>query len=382
MNIHLLRSPELKVETYRNVLHLLQRFRGPMKFIECEEDILQYTDDDEVVWKNKEDFEIMREVEMMYSPRAEACFKLKFPYREKVKTWDQLFSECKTYRKQKNIPDNDIVILLTDVSNKPNWFGGVSPTMVDYFIQTSNWEHFFGSSIDIRFPIAYEAIVWLMRYYMYPSDREILKNTHQEPIGCIMDFCQEKSQIVLKMRTADLCESCMNTFIDKDIPTLYTVQFFEILDGIREAMTFRGRAKLFHQPSKLEIKGYTKKIFFSELGNLELRLNPKEKTVYFLFLNHPDGIHLNELIDYKKELTQLYSKFSNQSNPQAIVGAMELLINPMENDINIILSRINKKIKDAVGESLLDFYSIRGDRGEKKRIKLDRELVINLNSSS
>lgn len=381
MNIHLLRSPELNEETYRNVLHLLQRFRGPMKFLECEEEILEYTDDyGEKLWENKEDFERLMPVQMSYCEDTQARFQIKFPHREKIMTWKQLFSECNAYRKQKDLPENDIVIILTDLGNDLNWFGGVSPSMTNYFIQTSNWQHFFGSSIDIRFPIAYEVISWLMRYCMFSSDREILKSTHEEPIGCIMDFCQNKSQIILKMRTGDLCENCMKTFIGKDVSPLYTRQFFETLDGIREAMTFRGRSVLFQQPSKLEIKGYTKKIFFSELGNLELRLNPKEKTVYFLFLNHPEGINLNELSDHREELKKMYGQFSNQSNPKSIERAIELLVDPSDNDINIILSRINKKIKEAVGEPLQDFYSIRGERGEKKLIKLERELVVNLNN--
>lgn len=382
MNIHLLRSPELKEETYRNVLHLLQQFRGPMNFIECEEEILQFTeDDDEVEWKNKIAFETSKAIEINHNLSEKSYLGLEFPYREKVKTWNQLFAECDTYRRVKKISDDDIVVLLTDVSNDMNWFGSVSPSMKNYFIQTSNWEYFFGTSIDIRFPIAYEVIIWVMRYFMFASNQDILENIHKEPIGCIMDFCQDKPQIILKMRTADVCESCMNTFIDRDIPKLHTRQFFDILDGIREAMTFRGRSKLFHQPSRIEIKGYTKKIFFTELGNLELRLNPKEKTVYFLFLNHPEGIHLNELIDHKEELNKWYARFSNQSNPKSLENAIELLVNPLDNDINTILSRINRKLKDAVGDSLLEFYSIKGERSEKKRIKLDRELVVGWSDS-
>ena len=42
------------------------------------------------------------------------------------------------------------------------------------------------------------------------------------------------------------------------------------------------------------------------------------------------------------------------------------------------MSFFNKKIKSAVGESLYNFYRIQGDRGEKKGIKLDREMVAGL----
>ncbi|MFV8393199.1 hypothetical protein [Flavobacterium sp. LB2P6] len=46
--------------------------------------------------------------------------------------------------------------------------------------------------------------------------------------------------------------------------------------------------------------------------------------------------------------------------------------------MNLVLSRISRKIKDVVGESLVDFYSIKGERGERKSIKLDRELADDL----
>jgi hypothetical protein len=50
---------------------------------------------------------------------------------------------------------------------------------------------------------------------------------------------------------------------------------------------------------------------------------------------------------------------------EMIERAIDVLINPLENDINVALSRINKKIKTAVGDSFYDFYCIQGERGEK-----------------
>ena len=164
MNIHLIRSPELKEETYRNVLNLLQQFRGPMHFLECEEEVLQYSpDEEERVWENSKKFEKLKHIQFSSLTTEASEHQINFPFRERTKTWKQLFSECDTYRSKKKISENDIVVLLTDIGNEPNWFGGVSASMKNYFIQTSNWDHFFGSSIDIRFPIAYEVIIWVMR---------------------------------------------------------------------------------------------------------------------------------------------------------------------------------------------------------------------------
>ncbi len=384
MNVHLLRSPELDKETYRNVLQLLQQFPGPMHFIASEENLSDFSaEEDNRTWDNREDFEKLKKLPPMDCQRDSSRFfrtpEIKFPYIEKTKTWEQLFTECDHNRQINSIPQTDIVVLLTDIANDTNWFGGVSPSMKNYFVQTSNWEHYFGNDIDVRFPIAYEVIVWVMRYYMVADNQEIWNGVHKKSIGCIMDFCEEKLQIILKMRTADVCESCMNKFIEQDVPVLYTRQFFDILDGIRKSMTFRGRSVLLKQPSKLEIRGRNKKMLFTDLGGLELSLNPKEKTLYLLFLKHEEGILLSHLQDHEVELFENYEKISNQSETEQQRQTIKFLINPLENDSNVVISRINRKIKSAVGESLYDFYCIQGDRGEKKGIKLDRELVIGLN---
>ena len=381
MNVHLLRSPELKIETYRNVLHLLQQFPGPMHFLACEEDDLDFSDEvKDKIWLNKKKFEkatiIRDQLNESYSLKSTSLSEIEFPYTEKSKTWEQLFGECYQYRKLKELPSDDIVVLLTDVGNDLNWFGSVAPSMKDFFIQTSNWEHYFGNTIDIRFPIAYEVIIWVMRFYMFSDRAAIWEGVHKKSIGCIMDFCEDKSQIILKMRTADVCESCMNKIVQRDISPLYSRQFFDILDGIRNSMTFRGRASLLQQPSRIEIRGIMKRLFFVDLGGLELLLNPKEKAVYLLFLNHKDGIQISHLPDYKEELEQLYRQFSNQSDLDLINRSIAVLINPLENNCNEVISRINRKIKNAVGDSLYDFYCIKGERGEKKMIKLDRELIV------
>lgn len=379
MNVHLLRSPELEKETYRNVLQLLQQFQGPMHFIACEEDLLEFSNEEENrIWESKQDFEKLNKIK--YIAEEVTCYssEIEFPYIEKIKSWEQLFADCDQYRKTKTVSENDIVVLLTDLGNDKNWFGGVSPSMKNYFVQTSNWEHFFGNTIDIRYPIAYEVVIWVMRYYMFPDNDAVWRGVHQESIGCIMDFCGEKSKIILKMRTADVCESCMNKFIERDVPVLNTRQFFDVLDGIRKSMTFRGRSALLKQPSKLEIRGKNKKMFFTDLGGLELPLNPKEKALYLLFLKHEEGIYNSHLQDHEEELFLYYSQISNQSEIELQKQTIKFLINPLENDSNVVISRINKKIKSAVGESLCDFYSIQGDRGGKKGIKLDREMVIGL----
>jgi hypothetical protein len=383
MNIHLLRSPELNKETYRNVVYLLQQFQGPIHFIASEENLSDISSEEEnKLWESTENTEKSNNPSSINFEKNTSISEFKIPNILKTKTWEQLFAECDNFRQVNSIPKEDIVVLLTNISNDINWFGGVSFSMKNYFIHTSNWEQYFGNDIDIRFPIAYEVIVWVMRYYMFANNQEIWIGVHEEAIGCIMDFCEEKKQIILKMRTADVCESCMNKLIERDVPVLYTRQFFEILDGIRQSTTFKSRSLILKQPSKLEIRGRIKKILFKDLGDLELSLNPKEKTLYLLLLRHEKGIKLSHLQDYKDELIKIYELISNKSETEQQKQSINVLIDPLENDANVIISRINRKIKSAVGESLYNFYCIQGERGMEKRIKLDREMVIGLNEST
>ena len=71
----------------------------------------------------------------------------------------------------------------------------------------------------------------------------------------------------------------------------------------------------------------------------------------------------------------LYRRYTNQSEPSEIAQSIDRMLDPMDNDINVILSRIKSNLKNMVGESLLPYYQIEGERGGAKRIALDSEFV-------
>jgi hypothetical protein len=167
----------------------------------------------------------------------------------------------------------------------------------------------------------------------------------------------------------------MNILESKNISPLMISQLFGIMDGIRSSMTFRERVRIMRKPSRMEVRGYTSRIFLTDLGDLELRFNPKEKTIYLFFLNHPEGVHLTSLQDHRAEICGYYERFTSQYEQNEIERSIDRLIDPLDNDINVVLSRIKRKLKDAVGEELLHYYLIDGPHGGDKRIAIDREFV-------
>ena len=61
MKVHLIRSPELSIETFSNVLNVLQQFPGPIQFIPGDSDD-QIEDHMTRVWESEEDFSKIKEI--------------------------------------------------------------------------------------------------------------------------------------------------------------------------------------------------------------------------------------------------------------------------------------------------------------------------------
>ena len=68
-------------------------------------------------------------------------------------------------------------------------------------------------------------------------------------------------------------------------------------------------------------------IYLTDLGDLQVNLNPKERALYMLYLNHPEGIRRADLIDFRNELKQYYAFFSNMWDNNQIDSAIDLLVN-------------------------------------------------------
>jgi hypothetical protein len=376
MKVHLIRSKNYNVEDFNNVLNILRKNRGSIEFVPSEPIVIPAAMQEEI-YDTKKDFETQKPFPMSIV-RNRICAsneEISFPHKRNTITWEELFNVCKNYRRDYKIDENDHVILLNDIPNENNWFGCVDSTMKNYFVQTNDWEWYLGRSIDNRFPVAYEIVAWLLRSLMYKNQTEIISSLHKEPQGCMMDYCIDKTQIIIKMRTADLCPQCLKILENRDINRTYARQLFQIMDGLRENIMFRQRSQLLMQLSRMEIRGLSKTIYLTDLGDLQINLNPKERALYLLYLNHPEGIQRSYLIDYKDELRSYYAQISNQATNELIDIAINRLVDVRDNNMNEVMARIRSKFKNAVGEEQAKDYSITFTPEGTHKILLNRELV-------
>lgn len=107
----------------------------------------------------------------------------------------------------------------------------------------------------------------------------------------------------------------------------------------------------------------------------EVHLEPLVKSVYLLFLKHPEGIIFKDLPDYRKELTLIYNKVRPWGLTDRALKSLEDVTNPMLNSINEKCARIRRTFVTMLDSSVAEQYYIKGARGKAKKIILPRELV-------
>lgn len=116
------------------------------------------------------------------------------------------------------------------------------------------------------------------------------------------------------------------------------------------------------------------RIFLGDNQN-EVHLEPLVKSVYLLFLRHPEGINFKDLSDHRQELTYIYNKVRPVGLTDRALQSIEDVTNPLLNSINEKCARVRRAFASVLDKNIVDHYIIKGPRGEAKKIDLLRELV-------
>jgi hypothetical protein len=117
------------------------------------------------------------------------------------------------------------------------------------------------------------------------------------------------------------------------------------------------------------------RIFLPAYNNIEIVMSAQIKALYFLFLNHPEGIVLQNIEEYHSELINYYK----QTSKGVLTPKMEESIRRLEvygnNQINVLLTRIREAFCFKFDEHLARNYYVSGEKGEVYGIPLNPELI-------
>ena len=135
-----------------------------------------------------------------------------------------------------------------------------------------------------------------------------------------------------------------------------------------------------------DIQGSTKKlstvyitndyrIFLKDYNMQEVFIPPLPKSLFILFLRHPEGILFRLLSNYHDELLSIYRNVTVHENIETAMERIKAMTDPLNNSVNEKCSRIRGAFVKVIAEYLAKNYYVTGNRGETKMIILDRTLV-------
>jgi len=198
MKVRLTRTVKLHRSVLKNALDLLLPYTGPMQFIEEAKPLMLQKD---------------------------------------YFAWDVFFSLCTDYRTANNISDEEFLVVLTELHNDANWFSSFSfKGEKTIFIHAAEWENYI--YCEPSYPIAYEIVMNVfdsMAFNKYPDT--FMNYVHQEPIGCMNDMCGWKVDISFKLRTADICPTCLK-LLSEIAEEEHIRQAIDIFESLRKKMLF------------------------------------------------------------------------------------------------------------------------------------------------
>lgn len=233
--------------------------------------------------------------------------------------------------------------------------------------------------------------------YYYNNKNEIPQPANQNyyfsfyPLYKPRDFCGEVHlylQIIRKRRYEYISQPRYRKIV---FPTYDTEREFdedakklavEILERVKKlklkGITETQLMELFEQNITLSHLHITSdfKIFLPDYNNIEIKLTPLQKSVFFLFLNHPEGIVFKELGNYKEELFNIYKKLTSRVIDEKTQESIDALVDPSNNSINEKCARIREAFVKEFDLRYAKHYVVDGERGEPKKISLPRELVV------
>jgi hypothetical protein len=371
MNVYLIRTGTVDDDLYTGVYEFLKHKTGPYNFNIADMPFeITVSDEIKILEGGSDDFHTKK-------MPVELCKSEYSTYNRKIRdvvqySWADLLLPCKNYRLQNRLEKSDVIINLTSHGNHHNWFTGFEQSgEFNFFVCTEMWNYY--TDGDCRYPIAYLISTILFKKHMFISPLDAVKAMHKVSRGCIMDFCEQKQEIALKMRTADVCTSCQDKIKKNAVPLPILRYTFELLEEIRKQLLAKERYGMLTPKGTLLIKGYQKHIIIPEMGMLKINLTPLERAVYLLFLNHAEGIRLSEMHKYKAELTDLVKSLSRSDNPADISYSIDALCMPDSNSLSEKLARIRNKFNKHLGEEMAAQYIVSGPNGGLKKINLDRE---------
>lgn len=106
-----------------------------------------------------------------------------------------------------------------------------------------------------------------------------------------------------------------------------------------------------------------------------LPLRPLVKTLFILFLRHPEGILLKERDKFRRELEEIYTIISPAASREDVLARVGRLVDIQDNSFSEKASVLNARLEELLPSGLAEVYKIQGYNGHPRRVPLNPLLV-------
>lgn len=237
---------------------------------------------------------------------------------------------------------------------------------------------YFGYNGDIKSGIIYipeneSSNIYIIKH----TNEEHFSEGQEDPKDSIIEYVNMHKPMVFESRENDFIQS-KQSFLEKLDDSLDEETKDKIKNIYKQIEEFKDSGTLMYilpllkktlhkYEEQIDLNSVSKinvdtdyNITLPYFNNMEIPLSHLTKTVYILFVNHPEGIDIKNLYNYKNELKDLYSDISYQENTDKMEQTILDLIDPSKNAIYSHISRIKSVFYKLMDKFYADNYIITG----------------------
>lgn len=255
-----------------------------------------------------------------------------------------------------NIEDHDFIVLLTHQNNNRNFASSFKNKNI--FIRSTHWENYIRNGrLELIFTQQIVENIFDSLIKVNPDNIKDDPNIHLFPTGCLNDLCSNKYHFILKIRTAHICDDCIDCYLETDNSANILIHLQHILTKVRDEFSNYDRIKN-------RINDYTVKVSDEgtvKIGEKEINLKSLPKAIYILAIKHPEGIPYGSFDSdkNKRNLFKIYERLEPSVEMDSLNTICESA-STKENYFRNILSNINTEIKNKLGYDVAIQYTING----------------------
>ena len=277
-----------------------------------------------------------------------------------INSFDSLFDICDDFRKNNKIPATDIAILISPLSYS-GFFSFYNSKSKNIFVCTEHWELF--SNAEKKVLVAYQVIENILQCVSNFNP----KHAHQKSIGCINDMCNSKIDITLKLRTADICTTCIKEFIKGGLSNATLFQSMKFLEDLRSNFLLQDSYNKNLKPLLLKCVKNKKNFLEIYIGDQLISFTKTELFLYYLLCIGKDkGVDFNEEVYEKAELDGIGKVLNNKNTKVKIKSFVNIESVEIKqyfgyknsNTFSKYKNSINSKLNETLGFNLAKFYII------------------------